>query len=355
MKMKIVSIFVCLMLMTVSLTAAHDVENIPVTHESDIIEPISFNKVDTPVWDVGYKWTYKINRFIIDFDEPDLSFDMNIKIDNLPLEVITVTGDFYELTFNTNINGYIWIIFDLGDGPINISFDFKSTTIEGTMLSMKTDLGLKEIHATISGTIDIKIVEQPYIQLPFKLQKKIDGKIDFDIVMENARQPIVKYPFELLEFWGLPAENFTLDGTIESPLLDKIDLINRRFVNPLLNILNSTINGPTIERLFYFSNILKDILPIIDICKILTDYMGRGCEFKIPAVPEIICCLPKESVTVPAGTFDAYNISIVIGKLGTIFYNETIGGIVKATGNFQEIFPSVSNIEAELISYEHNP
>jgi len=353
MKMKIISIFIFLMLITAFLTTAQDVENIPVTHESDENEPILFNQVGTPVWEVGYKWRYKINSLNVDFEEEGISLHMYVEIDNLSLEVTKDTGDFYELTFKSTIIGSFWIIFDLGQGPINVSFDLKGSTIEGTILSRKADLGLKEIHVTILGSIDVEIVDQPYITMPFRLHQEIEGTINLDIVMEEPRQPILKFPFEIFEYWGLPADNYTLGGTIESPLLDQIDNLNRKYVNPILNFLNNTFNGPRIERLYEFSNILKDIFPIIDICQVLTDYLNRSCEFNISEVDPIIFCIGKEEVTVPAGTFEAYNVSIALGELGIIFYNETIGAIVKVIGNFEAIFPSINNLNVELISYDY--
>ncbi len=351
MKTKIIGILVCVMLMTAFLTTAQDVENTPVKHESDKNVPISFNQVEAPVWEEGYSWTYKIYSFNIDFGEPDLGLYMDLKMDNLYLEVIKVTEDSYELAFEGGNTGSFWIALDLGDGLINISFEFKSTTIEGTMLLNKTDLRIKQIHPKIYGTIDVKIEEQPYINFPFKLHKEIIGTIDLDIVMGNPYPPIIKFPFEIGEYWGLPATNFTLDGTIESPLLDKIDGFNRA-INPILRWINDTFNGPKISMLLELSNKLLDILPIINISYILKEYLGMDNVFEIPATPPLICCLGKDMVTVPAGTFECYNISFLGTNLTNIYYNDTeVKNIVKVIGNFQDILPSVSNILVELISY----
>lgn len=352
MKAKIFGILVSLMLMTAFLTTAQNVENIQVKNESEEINEISFEQIQAPVWEVGYDWTYKIDRFILDFEDSGLSVYVDIKIDNFYVEVTKVTEDDYELAFEAGVTGTFWIDFDLGDGPINISFDLKSATIEGTILLNKTDLGIKQIHPRIYGTLDIKIEEQPYIKFPFKLSKDIVGTIDLEIVMGNVL-PIIKFPFEMGIPWGIPETTFTVGGTIESPLFEDIDNINRKVVNPLLTIINNTVNLDIIERLKEFSDILLDVLPIINISKILNDYLDMEIEFIIPSSGlDLICCLDKDIITVPAGTFECYNISLAGTYLTNMYYNDTeVKNIVKVVGNLQDIFPSISNINVELISY----
>ena len=354
MKAKIIGILVCLMLMTAFLTTAQDVGNIPVKNESDENEPISFYDVEVPVWEVGYKWTYKIDRFILDFEYSGLGLYMDVKTDELSIEVTDDTGDYYNVSFEAGISGFFWTAFDLGDGLINISFELKSATIEGYMLFNKNDLGIKRINPKIYGTLDIDIKEQPYIKLPFKLHKEIVITIDLEIVLENPFPPIIKFPFNVSDCWGLPSDIIKLvGGTIESPLFEKIDDINRNFVNPILVLLNDTINGDTIARLLEFSNILKDILPIINITYILEKYLDIILEFTTPEIPQIICCFGKDMVTVPAGTFDCYNISLLSTNLANMYYDDTeVKNIVKVTGNLKDIFPSIPDVNIELISYE---
>jgi hypothetical protein len=353
MKSKIVGILVCIMLMTTFITTAQDVENIYVKNESEENEPISFNLVEAPVWEEGYSWTYKIHRFKIDFEKENLTVYMDLKMDNLFLEVIQVTEDYYELEFDGGSTGSFWIAFNFDEGPINISFELKSTTIEGTILLNKTDLKIIEFNPRIYGHLDVKIEEQPFIDFPFKLHKDIIGTIDLQIIMENLYTPIIKFPFQIGEFWGLPGTNFTLDGTIESPTLDKIDNWNL-VINPILKWLYEKFGWSWLEELIEFSDILLDILPIIDISYVLEKYVGIDNVFKIPTSPPPpkICCLGKDIITVPAGTFECYDISILGTNLAHIYYNDTeVKNIVKVVGNFQEIIPSVSDVLMELISY----
>jgi hypothetical protein len=350
MKTKIIGIIICLMLMTTFLTHAENIESITVKDESTVNAPISNYDVEPPDWELGCKWCYKINKFIIDFKDPDISLYADIKFDDFCLEVTSITEEYYELTFDSLCNGTFWIYFDLGNGIINISTKLQNINFDGTIILNKTTMGIKELHPTISGFFDVEIIDQPYIEFPFKLHREEEVTIDLDIVFDDAHRPIVKFPFNIFDCWGLPAGNLTLDGTISSPILEKIYDFND-IINPFLSIIAKIF--PKFSRLLELSDILLDILPEIHICYILTEYLGReDCVFNIPEVPEyppIICCLGKDIITVPAGTFDCYNITIA--EMANLYYNTTIGAIVKFVGNLQDIIPSISNIEMELIEY----
>jgi len=353
MKKKIIGILVCLMLTTTFLTAAQNTENLSVKYESEEKNSILFNEGDVPVWKVGDKWTYNIDVFSIDFSQSNMSINIDAKIEDLSLEVAEVTTDFYKLNFTSDISGSYEIKIDFGDGPINITGELEKTTIKGFIIYNKTDLGIKQINVEISGKLTVKI-EQPYIKLSFLPKFPIRATITLEIILENPI-PLIDFPLNETKCWGLPSTNFTVDGTIESPWLRLFDKLNRLF-NPLIPILEN-ITKKDLSELKDISDILKDILPIIDICDLLTNYLGIGCDFGIPEIPPIICLtnLSKELVTIPAGTFEAYNISIIGTNLANIYYNDTVGNIIKIAGNLQDIFPSVSNINVELVSYEHDP
>ncbi len=353
MKNKIIGILVFSMLMTTFLTAAQNIENISVKYEPEENNSILFNEGDLPVWKVGDKWIYDIDVFSIDFSQSNISINIDSKIEYLSLEVIEVTMDLYKLKFKSNISGSYEINMDFGDGPINITGELEKTTVEGFIFYNKTDLGIKQINVEISGKLTVK-VEQPYIKLSFLPKFPIRATITLEIIVENPI-PLINFPLNETKCWGLPATNFTVDGTIESPWLRIADKLNRLF-NPLIPIIEN-ITKKDLSKVKEISDILKDILPVIDICDLLTNYIGIGCEFQIPEIPPIICLsnLTREWVTVPAGTFEAYNISTMGTNLANIYYNDTVGNIIKITGNLKDLLPSVSNINVELVSYERDP
>ena len=352
MKIKIIGILVCMMLLTTFLTTAQNVKNAPINYEPEEDNSIFFNEGEVPVWKFGDKWIYIVNEFTINFEKPNLSIYLNGKIEDLPLEVTDDTEDYYEVTFKANISGSFAIDMAIEQGPVNITGKFDKTTIDGFILYNKTDFGIKKINVIISGDFTVK-VDHPFFDFSFLPKTPISTTIELEFNIENP-YPIIEFPLYDLKCWGLPAVNFTVDGTIESPWLDFIDRLNSRIFNPLLSFLEKLFPAK-FSDLKEISDILLDILPVIDICNLFGNYLGIGCEYKTLEIPPIICYLSKDWVTVPAGTFEANNISIMGSNLANIYYNDTVGNIIMVKGSFQDILPSISNINAELISYTHNP
>ena len=148
---------------------------------------------------------------------------------------------------------------------------------------------------------------------------------------------------------------------IESPWFDLIDRINniaqRRWnlVEILLKIIGELIGTPIDpEMVKQLSDILADILPVVDIRHVLTTYVGFPPDFSFPEVPDIFFCNNTETITVCAGSFFVYNISVV-GGLGSMYYAPDAGTIVKITGRFQDIIPFVNDITLELCKTNYQP
>lgn len=363
MKMKIVCIFVCLMLMTVFLTAAENVKNTPVSYESETVDIIFFDECEVPDWKVGNKWTYDIDNIIVDFEQPDLSVHLDGTTDDLTLEVTDDSDDSYSLSVEANLEGsfkfytYLNIYGDITiQGPLNITGKLIDTTIEGAITFNKTDLGIKQVHVKLSGRVRLNVVEQPFINRSLSfLNIPIPADIILDIDLSNPFS-IIKFPLNTTSNWGIPATNFSLSGTIQSPWLRVAYYINKLFRIPgVIPILAGLLQKDP-DKLKEASDMLDDILPVIDIEHFLSKYLNISA-FNIPDVPPIICCFGKDNVTVPAGPqpFEAYNISLFGTDLGNIYYSPEAGNIIKIMGNFQDIIPSVSNINAELIEYVYTP
>lgn len=364
MKIKIISIFVCLMLMSVFLTAAQNVENISVRHESEETDILLFDVCEVPDWKVGNKWIYDVENIIVDFEEPDLSVHLDASVDDLTFEVQTVSDHFYELSIEAEISGsymfdtFLSIVDDQVNitGPVNISGNLAGTTIDGTITYNKTDLGIKQIHLEISGRLTVQVDEQPFLDRSLSFLNvpiPVDIILDIELVTPFS---IIKFPLDILTFWGLPASNFSLSGTINSPWLRFANFVNNLIRIPGVIPVLAIVSKKDPDTLRDVSDILKDILPTIDIEYFLTEYLGRN-YFEIQETEPIILCLTKDNITVPASPtpFEAYNISLLGSSFANIYYSEEVGNIIKITGNFQEAIPSVSNINAELKEYEYTP
>ena len=75
--------------------------------------------------------------------------------------------------------------------------------------------------------------------------------------------------------------------------------------------------------------------------------------FQIPAIDSAFFCLNTENITVLAGDYEAYNITI-IGGMAQCFYAPTAGNVVKITGNLEELIPYITNINMELLSTNYS-
>jgi hypothetical protein len=247
---------------------------------------------------------------------------------------------------------------NFGDGLINITGQLEDTIFTGTILFNKSDLGITHLDAILDGKITLNIVENPYIpiNIPIHLPATINVSVN-----SSVPYPIIEFPLNVSHIWGLPATNLSFDGTIQSPWLDFADRLNNciqkhwNLVELLIRILNLLQIFPPIDPglLWNISNILADILPIVDISYVLTTYVGIEPVFPFPPVPEIFHCNNTENITIENTTFFVYNISVG-GGLGSMYYAPEAGMIAKIKGRFKDIIPFISDIDAELIDYSYS-
>jgi hypothetical protein len=94
------------------------------------------------------------------------------------------------------------------------------------------------------------------------------------------------------------------------------------------------------------------LLPVVDIKDALTT-LGPGNVLPMPMIAGAFFCNNTEPISVPAGIYNAYNITIV-GGMARCFYAPTVGNIVKLTGNIQNLIPYITNINMELLSTNYS-
>ena len=188
-------------------------------------------------------------------------------------------------------------------------------------------------------------------QVVFRYDVYPDGTIDVEVDFSTPF-PIIDFPLNTSKFWGLPSVNITFDGTIESTWLKIFNTLNNIIRIPGIIEIIAALTDSDPAMLHEVSDILKDIIPVINIGYVLNEYLGVENVIHLPQIPIIFMCNSTENITVDAGgPFNAYNIS-VLGGLGNIYYSPEVKNIVKIEGNFEDILPFISNINAELISYE---
>ncbi|MBN2599652.1 MAG: hypothetical protein JXA75_03840 [Candidatus Thermoplasmatota archaeon] len=331
MKTKLIVSLISLLLLTTVFAAANTAPTIRETSLSETRQ-ISSSGVDVPIWEVNDTWTYHIDDLSVDFSDENQSMILQISVDALPLEVKDTTGDFYTLSFETTMDGYGYLYATADEGPVNISVSFTDLQIQGTLRVEKTTLGLKEVMVSFDKQkFTFNIAEQPFITLPSWLHV-ISARITTDVTVAcDTSVTVLSFPLVPGISWDLVATNFSLNGRIQSFFFTLLD-----FLNDIATLFGKSFLPESIAAL----------LPVIDINDALTMYLGSNV-FQIPSIANAFFCPDTETVEVPAGTYEAYNISLLDG-LGYCYYAPAAGNIIKLTGNFQELIPFVKNIDLVL-------
>jgi hypothetical protein len=320
---------------------------------------VNTNEVDVPIWNESNSWKYKIDNITILYRGMNNStFSMVLHIDDLIIHVVNDTGPTYTVEIPpTNITAAITMDVNesTGYGPTNISLEITNCKVKGTIWVNKSDLGLKHLQVTIEGNSSIHIHEFPFtitfpllgrtippLRVPFN-KFNISVNLDF-----NPSFLFTKFPLNVSTTWGVPATNVTLRGTISSRMLNILNCKNRiiRFLH-LIPCLARLLNMSS-ERLQQFSDTLFDILPVVNIDYVLNQYLHVPNTFEFPVIPSAFKCTKKENITIPAGTYESYNISALFG-MGYLYYAPNAGSIIKMQGRFQDIVPFVSRMDMELI------
>jgi hypothetical protein len=342
-----------MMLIATFFTVAKNVEKETPNSEPHSQAMVTFgDDISVPVWKVGDYWDYQINTIVVDLDEEGFLIHITLETDNLSLNVVDDTDDSYTVEIKATLNGNGYANMNFGDGLINVTAELEATTLSGNILFNKTDLGIKHIEATLDGGIHLKVIENPYIQreIPMNIPATINISVD-----GNVPYPIIDFPLNVSNTWGLPAINISLDGTIQSKWFNLIAWLNTiarnhwKFVELIAGFI-----GIDPAMLKIISDILADILPVIDIRYVLTKYAGVEPVFAFPEVPDIFICNNTENITVGGRTFFAYNISVG-GGIGSMYYAPEAGTIVKISGRFKDIIPFVNDLNAELIETNYQP
>ena len=335
MKTKLIGMLICLMLMTTFLTVAKPSEKIESKSSTERMS--STYDADVPVWAVGDQWIYKIDNISIYNQTEDKTLNLMLTMTELPLTVLSATGDFYTLEFKTNVSGQFKIYSKQDNGSINISITFNNIFLSGNVSIEKSTLGIKEISAAFTkGKFLVNIIELPNMELPSFLQK-IPARITLNMTTTfDTPFSLLTFPLSTLLVWNSTATNFTLNGEIKSLWLNLINFLNK-IATPFGYGLDPNIAA---------------LLPVIDIKDALTT-IGNGNVFQIPAIEAAFICLNTENITVPAGTYEAYNITL-IGGMAQCYYAPTAGNVVKIAGNLEEIIPYLKGINMELLSTNYS-
>ena len=355
MKAKILTVCVGMLLLTTMVAVANTSEKPETNTLESSTQPLSFDEVDVPEWTTDNSWTYAIDNmeFVIDDENltENLTIIINVQITDLVLEVLDVSGGEYHVGIpETVITGDYELETDLGEGLIRVTGELEDITLSGNLFFDQDTLGIIRFNGVIDGKLTVNIEEQPYFDRSVFPSIPIPATINVGLEMDTPF-PVIEFPLNsTLDVWGIPALNVSLSGTIESLWLNIFNWINEKLrkwnlIGPISRLLG--VDEVVMQNV---SNIIDDILPVVDIEYVITEYLEADNILSIPEVPFMFFCNSTTEITVPAGTFDCYEI-VIAGGLGTVYYAPDIGNIIKMEGNFADALPFLNGINAELTAY----
>jgi hypothetical protein len=246
-----------------------------------------------PTWTIGNSWTFKLNNFKVNFQSGNLKINMNGKSDDFTWTVSSTSGTEYIVDITGKLAAsYLDIYLPLTSSVLHItgSINPALTKVTGNIVFTKSDLEIKDVKAEIKGIAFAKIDPIP-IHLPIPFKVSVDA--DFSTIL-----PVFDFPLHDHKFWNLPAIDIT-----------------------------SKIKAGGILGLFKYPITMK------------TSYSW---------IPLAFHCKPKTSVSVQAGTFDAYEITSLLFSIFEYYYAPTVGNIVKIDANMPN-----GEIHGELVSYNY--
>ncbi len=337
MKTKLIGLGICLMLLTTIFAAAQPL-NTTLQSLAPKTQKPSSTMVDVPVWEVGDRWTYQINDISIDYTTETQSILLTGSISALPLEVTDITDDLYTLGFTTTMNAHGYVYSDQGDGPVNVSINIADLAIQGTVQVEKSSLGIKDISLSFDNQkITFDIIDQPFITLPSWLHlisAKFTSTMD---VTCDISVSLLSFPLNTGMYWDLVATNFTVNGQLESFLFKVLS-----FINNFAKLFGKELLPAEIAAL----------LPVIHFNDALTQFLGTNV-FPIPGFAGVFYCPATESVTVPAGTYEAFNITL-LGGIGQCYYASAAGNVIQLSGNFSGLIPFIKNLDLVLMDTNYS-
>lgn len=294
---KKIAIIIILMLLITSFTST--AENIPEYNNIKENNKTYFNE-DVPTWQINDYWTYDINKLDLKITQSGTQTNLSLIFTNFKLTVVSITNS----TYNLNISGKVQGSFLYNDSSgLLLGGKFLFSKMSGSMQLRKSDL------ATISGELIIKSITL-LNQNPLKIPLPIPLTIKVSIAHDSSR-PFIDFPLYDQKL-----------GTI-SEATPNIDIKVESIVLKILHIF------------------------IADIPSEIISHTG----LLVPSIPYIAT---QESISVKAGTFNAYNIRLGLGLIGYLYYAPEVKNIVKLNIGIDLLYQYSMMFNAELINSNYH-
>ncbi len=354
MKIKCIGIAISLLLVTTFFTMAENTHLPTITTMTNEQTRYPSN-ISVPDWEIGDYWRFRVDTIQVDYQEENSSTELHVTFytDDMTLTVIEDSADRYVVSLQAILHGDGTLYYVSDEGPIDMTVTLPEAEVKGSVVFNQSNLGINQGSLQLTGTVKVKFNEQPFLPVPLPTIP-IPATIDTTI-MSSTPYTIIEFPLNDSKNWSLPATNISIDGTIESVWLKILYYINNFIRNhwSLVNLI-APVLGIDPAMIQAISDFLAnpDILPIIKIGPALEILLNTS-SIEFPMLESIFQCYFLETITVPAGTFSVYNISVADG-IGSLYYAPDAGMIIKASGRFNDVLPYITDLNAVLISYSHS-
>lgn len=229
------------------------------------------------IWLSGDSWTYNIDDVSINLDLNGRSISLHGSSDELLFTVADDSGDSYQLDFKGKITGDFEASLNTGSPNFDLSGRLlKLTTMDGNVIFRQSDLGIKEVNICIKGIVLLYVNN---IRIPLPIPFRITLEVHFDTVYT-----FLDFPLTVGKEGSLPLTKISIDA----------------FVGGIFGFLKKPF----------------------------------GYDFILGALPYV--CLSEDEITVEAGTFNAYEISIP--EAINYYYAPEAGNIIKISAELDDYF-----------------
>ena len=267
--------------------------------------PTSIASNLVPKWHVDDSWTY-IGEMHFSEDIEFAQVNVDAETRNLCLRVVDDPGENYEaeLVGNVRISANVKI----EEISLEIKVEIKNLKINGSVWFRKSDLGIEEIFLNISGFLKISIAPLP---IPFS------GEISCEF---DPAFVLMDFPVTLGKQWNTTYTEVYIN--VSKELID--------FIMNLAEIVINFLPQDIAEFLEEFIDIIEEIFPLETVI----------WEMNLK-------CIEEKNVTVEAGTYDAYVISVEDTNM--LYYAPSVANLIKV------LYEDYADITIELKSTTYTP
>ena len=270
---------------------------------------ISKTSAFVETWRKDESWTYSFDRidiFLKKNDVQHLQFIGNLK--DFVIEVSGEDESTYVVEYAGNLRGSIDITLPSSGMPTDLSVEItRPIHIEGSFTFEKSGLTLSDIDTRINGKLTVYLEGMSIgLSVPFKFNAATTFAPTYNYL---------GFPLEEGNIWDIEGSSALISGELRSFWFYVIHFIERFSGYDLL------------------PNDIENLLPVIDISEAL-EIFGMSNPMMLPTLTSVDCTDLKQ-ITVPAGSFDAYEI--VCSEGITYYYAPEIANIIQVNVDISEM------------------